>query len=263
MHIIHRFYLSLIFIFLFNSGILNGQIIRVPFRQLSLEECLLPTDHPLQAQLAFLFHNSKMFKSREKLRQAGFKVLKRMHRGLMVAGHPFLGSYLIKKFVNSIPQNHQLDNFIKRVSGARALRRFIELNGLQHIVVPQKWIYRLPKQFTDPESHQRSYILIVEKMDLCSSGKNPKRQIAQRYHTMDLDILRELCIVVYYFRGLDSTLENMPFTRQNKIAFIDTEKWALAREEPFLHQAMLHLSADRQRYASQIFEMLNQIDPRH
>lgn len=227
-------------------------------RALALEECLLPDEHPLQKQLSGLFEDRRMFKSIRRLSQKGFQVNQRVHRGLMVAGHPAFSNYLIKKFKNSVAQQAQTENFLKRVNGARALSRFIKLNNLQHIVVPQKWVYLLPEQFSDPKTGDRSYVLIVEKMDICSGGKDPRGEVANRYYSIDKDILREICIVLYAFRGLDSVLHNLPFTYQNKIAFIDTEKWEEEREE-FLPRIKPFLSEENKKYASEVFrELRNQ-----
>lgn len=254
------FYLFLIFS-LFTNEILPGEIQEVHIGKLELDECLLPEDHPLQDKLKHLFKHSNMFDSRSTLKKAGFDVLDRMHRGLMVASHPTMGNYLIKKFQNEVDQESQLHNFLCRINGATALREFIKLNDLQHIVVPKKWLYELPKKFSDPKTGERTYVLIVEKIDICDGGKDPNGEAAIRYYKMDFDILRELCIVVYYFRGLDSVLSNMPFTYHDKIAFIDTERWDWKRDR-YLREAMQYLSQDRQEYALKKFEELREQDKR-
>lgn len=80
-------------------------------------------------------------------------------------------------------------------------------------------------------------------MDICSGGKDPNDEIGQKYSTIDLDILKEICVVVYYFRGLDSVLHNL-LTYQNKIAFIDTERRERKRTK-FLPHILPFLSEDR------------------
>jgi hypothetical protein len=242
---------------LLNGEFLQGKAIENSFHKLTVNDCLLPDDHPLQKKLKtlFKFGNDGMFRSRKHLRQAGFQVLNRIHRGLMVASHPSLKQYLIKKFQNKISQKDQLNNYLSRINGARALRAFTEVNNLKHIVVPQKWLYRLPKRYSNPETKERSYILIVEKIDICSGGEDFDGEVARRYHNIDLEVLREICVILYYFRGLDSRLHNLPFTHLGKIAFIDTERWERERQE-FLANILPFLSYDRQAFALGVLQEL-------
>ena len=259
MRLIRQVFISFLLIFsLFMGEVLSGDRQNVNFHKLKLNDCLLPEDHPLQSQLKNLFENSDMFKSPQQLRREGFDILEAGRSGLMVASHPAI-NYLIKKFQDKIAQKHQVNNYLKRVTGARALREFIKLNNLQHIVVPQKWLYRLPNSFSDPKTGEMTYVMIVEKIDICSGGKDPTGEVARRYYTMDFDILKELCIVAYHFNGLDSRLDNMPFTYENKIAFIDTEHWKHTGKE-FLRHAMHYLSQDRQEYALAVLEALRAQD---
>lgn len=184
-----------------------------------LQPYLLPQDHPLQKKLQTLFTNSEMFNSQENLRAAGFKVFKRAHRGLMVAKHPSCKHYLFKKFTNKTNQEEQLKNYLRRITGARALSQFIREKNLQFIVTPQKWLYPLP-----PEKFRKTFILIVEEIDICT-----KAESKERYGSIAPRVLQELCQVLRKFRGLDSVIPNLPFTHQGKIAFIDTERWESQR----------------------------------
>lgn len=236
------------------------EIQTVKIERLKLEGCLLPEDHPLHAQLKGLFIDPDMFKSNECLRLAGFHPCNKPLKPFMVATHPKLKHYIIKKYRDDVSQHKQLKNYLDRISASRALRKFIQLNHLQHITVPQKWIYKLPKRFS-PKINQKSYILIVEKVDICSGADDLNGEIAQKYKSMNFDILKELCLVLYYFRGLDSSLRNMPFTRQNQIAFIDTEHWQ-DESRPFLRHVMPYLSPEHQQYALAIYEELSMKDPR-
>jgi hypothetical protein len=248
-------------LFLLAQQTLQGEIEiqRVNTQDLKINDCLLSWKNPLQIRLKHLFQNPHIFRSPQHLKQAGFDLLGKTRRGFMVASHPVMGNYLIKKFQDYVPWTQQMDNYLRRINGARRLREFIKVNHLKHIVVPQKWLYQLPEQFTDPTTDKKSYVLVVEKIDICSGGADPEGEIAKQYYQIDFDILRELCIVLYYFRGLDSGLQNMPFTHQNKIAFIDTEHWGNQRKG-FLSHAMHYLSPDRQEYALAVFEELRAQD---
>src|SRR5205085_714521 len=151
-------------------------------------------------------------------------------------------------FRNDVPQQQQLANYLKRINGARHLREFIRLNHLQCVVVPQKWLYELPKQFSNPKTKEKAYVLIVEEVDVCKQEETLKR-----YRDIDIETLRQLCVVVYYFRGLNSNATNLPFTYQNKIAFIDTEKWDEWDRELLL-RVIPHMNEDRQEYVKDLFE---------
>lgn len=251
-------YLFLFIYFLNARMIFGNQCLTPPLSPFSLQNYHLPNDHLLQQKLINLFQNRKMFKTSKHLQKEGFKVMKRVHRNLMIASHPLIPGYLFKKFQEGVPIADQLDNYLKRIQGANALRDFIAKNHLKHIVVPQKWLYELPELFSHPITGEKNYILIVEKMDICPGGKDRNGEVAKRYLSIDNEILREICTVVYTFRGLDSMLHNLPFTYQNKIAFIDTEKWSEKRSG-FLKDILPFLSQRKRVYALKFLHELKSI----
>lgn len=219
----------------------------------NVNQYLLPKKHPLQNQLKTLFSDPEMFEDPQNLLRNGFWVFPRVHRQFMVIAHPSINNYLFKKFQNSIDSQDQLKNYITRVKGARTLAKFIATKKLRHVVVPQKWLYALPKRFNDKNTNETTYILIVEKLDICGGWTHPQGELAQRYLNISKDVLKELCLVLYNFRGLDSMIHNMPFTYQNQIAFIDTEKWQIKRKG-YLSKAMPFLSKENQDFALSLFK---------
>jgi len=241
---------------------LLAEIREVKIHELAISDCLLPEDHPLQIRLKNLFENCDMFKTLEHFGTSGFHTISRRDHKIMVARHPVIKNYLIKKFSDIIPQRAQLLNYLKRIAGARALQEFIHANNLENIVVPQKWLYALPNHFSDSTTGEQAYLLIVEDMDICTGKGKHNGENAKRYYNIDYDTLRELCIVVYYFRGLDSAPCNMPFTHQNKIAFVDTECWDEWDREGFLPRIMPYLKKNRKKYTLKIFEKLSEQDKR-
>ncbi len=221
------------------------------------QEYLLPEDHPFQDKLKSLFTDKKMFSSTKNFKKAGFETMKRDSRNsLMVAKHPSIGNYLFKKHKDYISHHEQLVNYLTRISGARALSDFIGSKNLQHILTPKKWLYLLPKEFSDPITNEKSYILIVEDMDIYSGGKDPKGDVARKYYNIDLNILKELCVVLIHFRGLDSRLHNVPLTRSGKIAFIDTECWEEEEREGFMTYILPFLSKVRKKYVKSVYQEL-------
>lgn len=200
-----------------------------------VERYILPTDHPWQKKINGLFEQVA-FDSIVGTRDGGFIPLKRVHRGLMVMNHPVAKGLLFKKFVNcACNPSKELANFIRRIEGARRLKALIEEKQLKHIAVPEKWLYPLPDE--------GRYILIVQKFDLLKQSKSNKL-----YGEMSTKQLDELCVVLNQFRGLDSVMPNMPYTKKGQIGFIDTERWEEFRPK-FLRHAMDYLSKPNQAYA--------------
>jgi hypothetical protein len=205
--------------------------------------------HPASLGLEKLFVDHNMFASRDNWRSAGFKVNERSDDGkVMVASHEAAKGYLFKKYSDKVSLKEQLDNYERRIEGARRLKALIADERLQHIVVPQKWLYALPRKFS-------SHVLIVEQLKLLDNDESKSK-----YRHIDKDVLRELCLVFFKFRGLDSIVANVPFTEDRKIAFIDTEHWNRRRDKwdiskkPYLRH--IHLSDDRRKFAKKVFEEL-------
>jgi hypothetical protein len=190
-----------------------------------------------------------MFDSREHFRAAGFEVSR--FGKIMVGGHPAAEGLLFKKYPRGVSLRDQLENYECRVEGADRLRAFIEEHRLRHVVVPRKWILELSREFSSRSS--RSYVLVVERLDLLDE-KDSRRA----YRHIDEALLRELCLVVHEFRGLDSVVKNVPFTRQGQVAFVDTEHWNRRRRRkngPLRHLRG-YLSHKRARRADEILDDL-------
>lgn len=224
-------------------------------KKFSVDAYLLPQDHPLYTQLASLFYDSHMFQSYKYLKHADFKVKLGNHgKRLMVGAHPSIPDYLIKKFPNAVPQTKQLGNFIQRIKGAAVLRNYIRKHRFKHLVVPEKWLYRLPKNFPN-----HSYVLIVEKMDIYDDADDPNGQIRKMYYDIDIEVLTELCTLLHAVGGCDSLVRNIPFTRSGQIAFVDTESVGTAKTRGQFHKDTLPLfNPELQAYALALWEKLEQ-----
>lgn len=221
----------------------------------SLKNYLLPQAHPLQELLAHLFPDPLMFKSDSHLRNAGFIVkFGNQRTKLMIGAHPLIPQYLIKKFPEDISQTKQLENFVRRIEGSQILRHSIKKHHFKHLVVPKKWLYKLPKGF--PE---RSYVLIVEKMDIYDDWEDPNGETRKLYYNMDIEVLTELCTLLHDVGGCDSLPRNLPFTRSGQIAFIDTEHVGTAKTKGQFHKDTLPLlNKELQAYAIALWEKLDE-----
>lgn len=214
------------------------------------------TFDPKSLDLAKLFVDPKMFDSRDKFRAAGFKVFERSNDDkIMVASHEDAKGYLFKKYSASTSMEAQLENHEKRVKGARKVQELIEADHLEHVVVPQKYLHELPREFSRKGP---SHVLIVERLSLMSTDDSKKQ-----YRRISEDVLRDLCTVFFSFPGLDSVVDNVPFTKDGKIAFIDTEHWERRRskwkEGSRPHMRHIDLSRDREKFAKKVFKKLGRL----
>lgn len=209
---------------------------------------------PIDVRHLFADEDPDMFDSTKSFKKAGFDVVERTRdTRIMAASHDDAKGYLFKKYNNDRRADEQLENYQIRIEGARLLRALIDERGLRNIVVPRKWLYELPAQFATERKGLRrpSYVLIVEKFKILEDSKS-------EYGSIDKQTLRELCAVVYRFPGLDSTPKNVPFTKDGKIAFIDTESWERHEGRRHLKYIGEYLSADRLELARDIFDELEE-----
>lgn len=216
----------------------------------SLKSYLLPQDHLLQSPLQGLFHDRYMFKSAKHFKRAGFNV-KLGHRSLMVGSHSTIPYHLIKKFSDKILQTRQLENYIKRIEGAKVLREYIKEHNFKHLIVPEKWLYKLPSIFP----HQ-SFVLVVEKMNIYD-WDDPNGEAKRLYYNMDIEVLTELCTILHDVGGCDAFPRNQPFTHSGKIAFVDTEH--VGKLKGHFHKHIIPaLNKEMQAYAIALWEQLEE-----
>lgn len=170
-----------------------------------------------------LFRNRDMFGSNESFCAAGFKPVERSPDHKFIVGrHPAAKGYLFKKYMDDRPEAAQIRHYMLRIECAGLLRTFIDERHFQGVVVPKKWLYELPENFP------RRYLVIAEALDLASRDAT-KREYARISKAQ----MQELATILFYFRGLTSGVNNLPFTKDGKIAFIDTARWSEDRKYLF------------------------------
>jgi hypothetical protein len=218
---------------------------RVSPDQVQRELAVTASTLPIFSLLAGLFVDPKMFRSYSRFEEAGFSLVEHAPHKIMTGSHRRTRGYLFKKYDDDKPGDKQLRNYMRRVEGARLLRAFIAERGLEHVVAPRKWLYELPSSF--PER----YLVVAEELDLVSDVATDRA-----YARIGKEQTRELAMVLYYFRGLNSTAANLPFTKDDKIAFVDTERWH--RDKDYLHRVGDRLPSDRRRLAEDVYDELRQ-----
>ena len=203
---------------------------------------------PASLNFTALFVDPSMFDSRRNWRRAGFDVLDTANDNeCMVAGHPSAPGYLFKKYANDNSENAN-ENYAARLKGSCRLAEFVRREGLRHIVVPQKHLHELPSRFG-----KAARLLVVERLDVLGRSESKRR-----YGDIAEPVLRDLLVVLDEFKGLDSNIKNVPFTRDGRIAFIDLEHWDRRRDrdEVKLKQIGRYLSKRSWKLARKILDDL-------
>lgn len=249
--------LAICFLNFFSNSSLFGKDVptsqKTSQEELKLSKYLLPPNHPVQATLDKLFTDPNIFDHPAYLIAAGFKFFNHYAENLMVCTHPLLNDYVIKKFTNSVKPSTQLKRYLRRIKAAQTTARFIKTNQIENLIIPKKYLYRLPENFS--KQNKPTYLLIADKIDLCN-----KKETQNRYYQIEEQVLAELCLFVSKFRGLDSSIGNLPFTKSNKIAFIDLDKWEDRRSDEFLSQVKHVLNIENKQYV-EAFEAKYLIKP--
>lgn len=214
---------------------------------------LLPYDHPIRAKLDFIFHRSRATKNLESMAEAGFIVHSQKSRSfIIVASHPDVPGYLFKLHLdNELREKHHKPGwwwFAERCKGAEAIREVIKKKKLDLVRAPQKYIYPLPLHPecpNEPGYSRKNVILIAEYFDLMDKQEN-----WDMWHTgMTYDHLDQIYTVLKKCGGNSMRPDNIPFDKQGRICFIDTE---YPGQEPDWSITLHYLSPEMQMYWSLI-----------
>ncbi len=195
-----------------------------------LSPYFLPENSKEKAILDKIFMRRDALESFEQLFKAGFQVRRRPDDKVIVARHPKLKNRLVKMYMDASPQT-EWDIWMRRVEGANAIRDAIKRHGYENLFkVPKKWIYPLPpseSSLNEQGVPRKRFVLVVEDMKILKKKKN-YRAYRKKITTKHLDAIHDL---ITSYGLIDSVYAfNIPFCKDGKIAFVDTE-WAL-RNEP-------------------------------
>ncbi len=187
----------------------------------------LPADHPAKKTLDRLFSNTEVLKSDRTLKKAGFKQSgARGYSKTKILKHKKLKKYMIKAFTDAEEEVVEWEIWMRRIDGALAIKTVIDRNNFQHIFkVPQKWVYQVPRK--QENFQEKNFILVVEDMEIFDKRGNNIMWNGLAYVTKEK--LNALFIVFKEAGLIDSIyIDNIPFSLDEKIAFVDTEffhKW--------------------------------------
>lgn len=202
---------------------------------------------PAEVDLAALFRRGS-YDTEDDWRDSGFRVLPRSAEKIIVAGHRDARSFLFKKYPTAWRSyGEQLELYEERVNGARVLANHLQTHAVDKIVVPRKWLCTLPSRHE--VRGKPSYVIVVDRFDLLDRDESERL-----YRKIDRDLLEDLCAILFRFRGLDFSVRNVPFTRDGKIAFIDTEHIKLTKPKK--------LAERRESYEKNLSKMFSDRDRR-
>lgn len=202
---------------------------------------LMPEDHPLKAKLDRLFSKKRVLKNIKSLVKAGFQRAKPQPRtGVIVTRHREMPGYIFKLYTDDTKKYYRDEpeyiTWMLRARGAKLVRNKIEKKGWQqYFKAPQKWIYTLPlKPKADKGDLQKNFILVEEDMDILSNSSSKKKwfdgTVTKKHLKMLFHIVNSIGL-----RG-GCKYDNIPFCKDGRIAFIDTQnnlKWPLPYQRLF------------------------------
>ncbi|CDZ81688.1 hypothetical protein BN1013_02224 [Candidatus Rubidus massiliensis] len=187
----------------------------------NIQPYLLPLNHPVKKHLDRLFNNKHYTYSLETLEKGGFQCTTGNHpEKAIIAKHLLVKDYILKIYTDDQLGINELDVWIKRIEGANYIRNVIRERRYEPLLkVPQKWLYPLPH--TQPG--QKAFILVVEDMKILRHEEN-----YEKWHSFDLPSEYPFAVYeVILLAGLNDSvyIDNIPFCKDNKVAFIDTEHY--------------------------------------
>lgn len=188
---------------------------------------LMPYNHPVKVKLDKFFAKTRATQTIKTLKEAGFinPVIRKWTR-LIVTSHPKFPGYIFKIYSDKQHYHAKKPEYfywIRRIKGAAHIQNMINENGWNHLFkVPKKWIYMLPaKPSPSAQFLRKDFILIEEDMQILNDEANKNAWGSPATTPFLLGavyrILNEL--------GMRDCAkpDNIPFCKDGKVAFIDTQ----------------------------------------
>lgn len=210
------------------------------------EPKLIPFNHPAKKKLDKIFSKASVLDNMVNLHKAGFEFIEvRNPVHTLIGKHTQLKGYIVKLFTNMQQERKEWLYWLRRIKGAELIAEAIEEKGYGHMMkVPKKWLYLIEANH-DPD--KKTFVLVAEDMKLFDDKVNKKLWKNRMTH--------ELLFAIYDMMeslGLyDSNyIDNIPFSKDFRIAFIDTEHYL---DWPIAYRKLnLRLSDEIREYWLQI-----------
>lgn len=188
---------------------------------------LMPEEHPLKARLDKMFSKARVLKNINTLWIAGFTITKpQKYTGVIVTTHKKMPGYIFKMYTDqqsTFARCPEYVDWVDRASGADYVRENIQALGWEaYFKTPHKWIYALPPLPAGSNSlSQKNFILVEEDMLLLSEQKNKEKWNSKTVSLLLLDMIFHLVATTGLIDGCKPS--NIPFCKDGKMAFIDTQ----------------------------------------
>lgn len=201
---------------------------------------LMPEGHPLRRPLDRLFSERRVLRNKKALKRAGFVDPQRQpHTKVIVTRHREMKGYIFKIYTDDQPYYRDLPEhqiWMLRARGAALVRQEIAAQGWGHLFkAPKKWIYPLPPTpAATSGALAKNFILVEKDMEILSNEKSWKRWRDGTVTHDHLDMLFYLVTKIGLRGGCKA--DNIPFCKDGRIAFVDTEKnliWPLPYQRLF------------------------------
>lgn len=193
-----------------------------------LKPYFLPENHPVKPKLDRLF-SKRVTQNCHSLWKAGFVRPEPMKFSkTIVSKNKHIPGYMFKLFCDDQKGISEWQRLFYRVSGSIYIQDALDKYNINHLfVVPKKWIYPLPPEPSPPQHMERkNFILIENELNIYTSKEN---NIMWKSPIINPTTLTWVYMLLQELGLNDSPYNfNMPITKDNRIAFIDTEhhhKW--------------------------------------
>lgn len=189
-----------------------------------VEKWLLPKDHPLQENLVKIFNREpKSYFDAMLMIKLGFETIKRTSnkKACIVARHSALKGFVFKFYKNAKNKINTLELLLSRINGAEKIKNAIHENQCESFfIVPKKWLWKPPQK--TKKKHLPEYILIAEEINILNRKKNMQAWSGRHSNIFLVAVYTILNKIGLY----DSVyIDNIPFTKDGKVAFVDTEHY--------------------------------------
>lgn len=184
---------------------------------------LLPDTHPVKENLDRIFEYSNALGTRNTLIEAGFTLHEGGFSKTTIARHKDLNGVFIKLYLDDQPEINELYKLMKRIKGAERAKISIVQHHWEHLFkVPRKWLYILPENASYSAYPHKKFVLVAEDMHLLPKKKNYD---LWRYQTSK-SLLNKVYTILTEAGLSDSAYPfNMPYSKDGRIAFVDTEHY--------------------------------------
>lgn len=216
---------------------------------------MMPNNHPIKEKLDQIFSASRVFCNLNSMQAAGYApTTPQRNSQLIVTRHPAFKGFVFKAYLDTqsyFQKEPEYLHWVKRVKGANSIRQSIKKHHYRHLFkVPKKWLYFLPDTPSPPKQCLRKlFVLVEEDMNICDKIENNK---IWKSETVTKEFLNAFFTIITDVGLRDTSPANCTFSRDGRIAFVDTES---CDRSPVKHEPVLRcLTKKMQKHWLNLFQ---------